>query len=118
MQLVLVIALLAMTGLAGATVAGPRAVAMSVAPAVEATPGSGSEVPVLADDDRSHARDTITLLCLCALAAVGILLTAGLRAPRHWSRRRTQRTALLPRLACTSSPLMSADPLSWGVCRI
>ncbi|GAB2484897.1 hypothetical protein GCM10027063_28510 [Promicromonospora xylanilytica] len=118
MQLVLVIVLLAMTGLAGFTAAEPPAVAMSVGSAVEAGPGSGSEVPVLADDDGSHAHDTITLLCLCALAAVRILLTAGLRASRHWPRRRPQRTALLPRLACVSSPLTSADPLSWGVCRI
>ena len=117
-QRVLVVVLLALTGLVAVTAAEPSApaVAMSVAPPIEAAPGG--EAAVSADADRSQAHDAIAMLCLCALVVAGGLLVARQGAPHHWLRRRAQRAARPPRLVCVSSLLTSADPLSWGVCRI
>lgn len=119
MQRVLVIVLLALTGVLGVAAGEPPvpAAAMTAVPVVEPVTWFGGESAVSGDDARSHVHDAVSLLCLCALVVVGVLSVTGRRAPLHWQRRRVRAIARPTRAMPILAPVRLTDPLSWGVCR-
>ncbi|MFI6428384.1 hypothetical protein [Promicromonospora sp. NPDC050880] len=120
------IVLLALTGVLGVC-AGASSVPPATTTAVPAVPGldpvawPGGESVISAHDAgseaRAHVHDAISLLCLCALVAAGVLLVTSRGAPLHRLRRRVQATAWPSRAMRVFAPVTLTDPLSWGVCR-
>ncbi|WP_125777269.1 hypothetical protein [Antribacter gilvus] len=121
MQRVLVIVLLALTGVLGVTAAEPSSPTASATSGVELVAWLGGESAASAHDPApdagTHAHDTISLLCLCALVVAGVLLAAGRSAPLHRLRRRVPASAWPTWVMRDVAPFTSTDPLSWGVCR-
>ncbi|MCP2284982.1 hypothetical protein APR04_003909 [Promicromonospora umidemergens] len=123
-QRVLVIVLLALTGVLGATAgesSAPTAATMTAELGAEPVAWLGGDSAVSAHDPApgagTHAHDTISLLCLCALVVAGVLLAAGRGAPLHRLHRRVPASAWPTWVMRDVAPFTSTNPLSWGVCR-
>ena len=122
-QRALVVVLLALIGLFGVAAEQSPAQATTISTTTGAVPAAESLVlphgtPAAATDDAgSHAHDTISLLCLCALVMVGVLLVTRRGTPPHTSARRARTTTPASTTSRGVFPTTPTDPLSWGVCR-